>query len=258
MESIIRDMLKYAEGINPQSTDTDLRRVQLDMVAFIGQILSELTMGNTSPKSWANLGAKLATEWNEGTLDINMDYMMLDNLNLYAHGADECFGVAAFGKLVEWHDDAESGTWVSTHPLTDSEIETAWREFEDVPFDETNDCDLVLLEEWRGFPKGVSREVIRGFFDKKYSKGLYTLVDLNFVCDDEGSDLCECEYCKVKIPWGGADSSKGGIWSCEKCGHYFCEDCFKAKFGAEVAHKMFSMDGDIDDVLCHVCYTGHI
>jgi len=103
MESLIRDMLKYAEDINPQSTDTDLRsdlrKAQLDMVGFIGQILSELAMGSTSPRSWMELGAKLATEWNEGTLDINMD-----NCSNYMSGV--CQGQAAYGeKYLEFNKE---------------------------------------------------------------------------------------------------------------------------------------------------------
>ena len=70
-------------------------------------------------------------------------------------------------------------------------------------------------------------------------------------------ELCQCEYCKTEIAWNGADEQYGSIWSCEKCGHYFCEMCFKAKHGLETAHEMFSGEGAIDEMLCPGCYKDH-
>ena len=143
----------------------------------------------------------------------------------------------------------------------DSQIENIWDELANVPFDEANvPGDMVLAEHWRGFPKGTDREAIWKFFDENHSKGvaflLYGECNTGENDNSEGdNELCTCEYCKTCIPWGGSDIHRGSIWSCEKCGIYFCELCFKEKHSAEIAHEMFSGDGNIDNIHCPACYA---
>jgi len=69
------------------------------------------------------------------------------------------------------------------------------------------------------------------------------------------NERCKCEYCKTKITWGGADDARGQIWSCEKCGHYFCQACFTEKHGADIAHEMFSSEGHVKDINCPTCFS---
>ena len=59
----------------------------------------------------------------------------------------------------------------------DSFIETIWCEFEDIPMDERSDGELILSEDWRGFPKGTSRTEIWHWFDQNYSKGIAELIN---------------------------------------------------------------------------------
>ena len=89
--------------------------------------------------------------------------------------------------------------------------------------------------------------------------GVTTLIDKyeELFRGDIPSDICVCEYCKTAIPWGGSDTQRGSIWSCEVCGNDFCEVCFKDKHGSNVAHEMFSTEGDVDNILCPPCFTKH-
>lgn len=62
---------------------------------------------------------------------------------------------------------------------SDEELEKLWREFDDVPFDEDKDGDLILAVDWNGFEKGTDRETIREtiwhWFDVQHSKGVHYL-----------------------------------------------------------------------------------
>lgn len=58
----------------------------------------------------------------------------------------------------------------------DKEVETIWEEFDNVLFDEDEDGDLILAEDWREWHKGVDRETIWKWFDKHHSKGVYYLL----------------------------------------------------------------------------------
>ena len=89
--------------------------------------------------------------------------------------------------------------------------------------------------------------------------GVNTLIDKyeELFRGDIPSDICVCEYCKTAIPWGGSDTQRGSIWSCEVCGNDFCEACFKEKHYPQVAHEMFSIEGDVDDIHCPPCFTKH-
>lgn len=60
--------------------------------------------------------------------------------------------------------------------MTDKEIKKLWNELEDVPFDENENSELVLAQDWYIFPKGTDRETIWHWFDKNYSKGVYELL----------------------------------------------------------------------------------
>lgn len=72
-------------------------------------------------------------------------------------------------------------------------------------------------------------------------------------------EICVCSICKTEISWDGADDNKGIIWSCEKCGEFFCEQCFKNKHGEKVYYSMVSdaetTDNENDEILCPKCYV---
>ena len=60
--------------------------------------------------------------------------------------------------------------------LTDGEIESIWCSLTDVPFNEDEDGNLVLAEDWRQFTKGTNREEIWHWFDSVYSRGVHYLL----------------------------------------------------------------------------------
>ena len=52
-----------------------------------------------------------------------------------------------------------------------------WKEFSDIPFDDTHpEIDMVMDEDWWMWKKGTDREVIWKFFDENYTHGLYSLL----------------------------------------------------------------------------------
>lgn len=57
----------------------------------------------------------------------------------------------------------------------DKFLKIKWKQLENVLFDET-DSELVLAEDWWGFPKGTEREEIWHVFDEAYSKGIALLL----------------------------------------------------------------------------------
>lgn len=57
----------------------------------------------------------------------------------------------------------------------DRYLEGLWDDLSDVPFDES-ETDLVLAEEWEGFPAGTERETIWRWFDDYHSTGVYSLM----------------------------------------------------------------------------------
>jgi ribosomal protein L37AE/L43A len=63
-------------------------------------------------------------------------------------------------------------------------------------------------------------------------------------------DLCECSICHTKILWGGKDDNKGIIWSCEKCGEYFCQQCFIDRFDGDTYYSMVLDDAADNETPC--------
>lgn len=55
-------------------------------------------------------------------------------------------------------------------------LETMWRELEDVPVDENESGELILVEDWYQFKAGTERDEIWHWFDKLYSYGVYSLL----------------------------------------------------------------------------------
>ena len=161
--------------------------------------------------------------------------------------------------LVEWHGDTLTGTYVSIRNYTDAELEVAWVELEDIPLIDVSIPDGRVVDAlgiaWRGFPQGAEKAQVLNFFNKQHSKSINWLVNEYGKEDcanaDADSDIEECTICKVE---GISHAHDSTIWGCEKCGIDFCEACFSSKHGAEIAHEMFSMDGDIDDILCPTCF----
>ena len=60
--------------------------------------------------------------------------------------------------------------------MTDKEIEQKWNELEDVLFDEIEDGELIIAEDWFLFNKGCNREDIWHWFDEHHSKGVAWLL----------------------------------------------------------------------------------
>lgn len=59
---------------------------------------------------------------------------------------------------------------------TDQELETMWSELTNIPFDEDNNRELHLSEDWRHFKDGTEREQIWKWFDQQHSKGVVYLM----------------------------------------------------------------------------------
>ena len=61
--------------------------------------------------------------------------------------------------------------------MSDEQIEELWGSLANVPFDEANvPGDMILAEDWQGFPKGTNRETIWLFFDELHSQGVAYLL----------------------------------------------------------------------------------
>lgn len=60
--------------------------------------------------------------------------------------------------------------------MDDASIEQLWDGMTDIPFDENEDGDLYILQDYGPFNKGDSREYIWHWFDKKHSKGVHYLL----------------------------------------------------------------------------------
>ncbi len=58
----------------------------------------------------------------------------------------------------------------------DAKLEKIWDELEDVLFDEDDNGELVLADNWYLFSKGTSREDIWHWFDERHSKGVAWLI----------------------------------------------------------------------------------
>ena len=116
-------------------------------------------------------------------------------------GMDYCHYCTIFDGLDE----------IETLAERDAELAELWAELEDVAFDDDSPTkrDMVLVDSWRGFPAGTSREDIWHWFDERHSKGVAYLlyrdgVDrtgdivrlcyLNQLCDDCESE--DCAYCE--------------------------------------------------------------
>lgn len=61
--------------------------------------------------------------------------------------------------------------------LLDQKLEQRWEELTDVPFDEDENGELVLAENWYMFIKGTDRETIWHWFDARHSKGVVWLMN---------------------------------------------------------------------------------
>lgn len=59
---------------------------------------------------------------------------------------------------------------------TDKEIENVWESLTDIPFDEDDEKELILADDWYVFGKGTSREDIWHWFDERHSKGVVWLM----------------------------------------------------------------------------------
>lgn len=60
--------------------------------------------------------------------------------------------------------------------INDGKIERLWDGMTDIPFDEDEDGDLCISQDYGPFFKGDSREYIWYWFDKKHSKGIHYLL----------------------------------------------------------------------------------
>ena len=58
----------------------------------------------------------------------------------------------------------------------DKVLEGKWEELEDVLFDEDEDKELILHNDWYIFKRGTSRDDIWHYFDIEHSKGIYYLL----------------------------------------------------------------------------------
>jgi hypothetical protein len=65
---------------------------------------------------------------------------------------------------------------VNTPEEIDTKLEKVWDELEDVLFDEDDNGELVLADNWYLFAKGTSREDIWHWFDERHSKGVAWLL----------------------------------------------------------------------------------
>ena len=64
-----------------------------------------------------------------------------------------------------------------------------------------------------------------------------------------------CAICNTAIVLGGADNHRGAIFSCEKCGIYFCEQCFTCKHGMKDLLDMTGVDANTDTIECPSCFS---
>lgn len=60
--------------------------------------------------------------------------------------------------------------------MDDASIEQLWDGMTDIPFDEDEDGDLYISQDYGPFRKGDSREYIWHWFDQKHSKGVHYLL----------------------------------------------------------------------------------
>jgi len=65
---------------------------------------------------------------------------------------------------------------LSPNGYSDQELEEMWCELEDILFDEDEDGELILSQDWKQFPKGTSRDEIWHFFDREHSMGVHWLL----------------------------------------------------------------------------------
>ena len=90
-------------------------------------------------------------------------------LENYKSAIDTAMGeMASNEELFNWYD------WIEDALIreygTDKGLESMWSGLTDVPFDE-GETDMLLAEDWFGFPKGTAREDIWHWFDEHHSKG---------------------------------------------------------------------------------------
>ena len=62
--------------------------------------------------------------------------------------------------------------------LKDEQIEQLWEELDNIPFDENDQMELILAEDWNGFERGTDRNTIWQWFNEQHSKGIVHLMEL--------------------------------------------------------------------------------
>ena len=60
----------------------------------------------------------------------------------------------------------------------DFELENLWHLFSDVTFDENEDIELALANDFHCFEKGTPRNYIWHWFDEKHSRGVRYLLKI--------------------------------------------------------------------------------
>ena len=89
MEEIIRDIITYADN-DPRQQPC----LKDDILEFAKRLIDELADTSNAPSNWRNVGEKIADEWNRADWQWEDTDYIYEGLELYNHGADECFGVA--------------------------------------------------------------------------------------------------------------------------------------------------------------------
>jgi len=138
--------------------------------------------------SWQDTGARVQefTTFRE---------TLLKDINSFVYGEDEKSYKStldeAIKALKESHpdysievyvSDYSFGYWLSDDEISDIEkqqdmlLEKEWDEFSGILFDEDEEGNLILSEDWNRFRKGSSRDEIWAYFDGYHSKGVRYLL----------------------------------------------------------------------------------
>jgi len=79
--------------------------------------------------------------------------------------------------LLDYEFLIEPDVGICIEMFSDNQLEEIWTDLDNIPFDEADvPGDMILAEDWRGFPKGTDRLEIWQFFDKHHSKGVAFLL----------------------------------------------------------------------------------
>jgi len=63
--------------------------------------------------------------------------------------------------------------------MSDKEIEKLWREFGDLPLNDSDD----ITEGWNGWEAGTHKIDVWEWFDRVHSKGIYYLIHESNLCE---------------------------------------------------------------------------